>query len=64
MTVLAAYYYTIDAATKRRHPDAKGLLRIQSITDGKVTPVEEQLVSGKVEARKVAAAARAKPWNF
>jgi hypothetical protein len=56
MTIAAEY----TRATKRISP----MLWITKIEDGRRTYVGGFSVSGKVEARKVAAQHNAKPWNF
>ena len=39
-------------------------LAITQIADGRRTYIAEHVVSGKAEARKLAAKLGAKPWNF
>ena len=55
--IIAAEY---TRATKRISP----MLWITKIENGRRTYVDGLSVSGKVEARKVAAQYSAKPWNF
>ena len=56
MTIAAEY----TAPTKR----ISGMVWITKIENGQRTEIANFSVSGKVEARKVAAANNAKPWNF
>lgn len=62
---IAAEYYNITVAEKRSNPGMIGKVTIVALVA--VTGREvgySTYVSGKVEARKVAAVFRAQPWNF
>lgn len=62
--MIAAEYYNIPKATKTANPGMTGNLVIVALNNGNRETVHETLVSGKVEARKIAAMFKAQPWNF
>jgi hypothetical protein len=61
-THLAAEYYVANRHLKAQ--GFKGVLQINEIANGRRTFLKTLGVSGKAEARKLAVAAGATPWNF
>lgn len=68
--LLEAHYFSTTAAERKAAHAAGnaprvGLLRFAHSADGERTWLEDDIyVSGKAEARKMAAERDAKPWNF
>lgn len=61
---LIAEYFNISAAAKRQQPGKIGQIQIIRIESGNRTMVTNCNVAGKTEARRIASAFNATPWNF